>query len=151
MTAQSYNIFVVSVDIFSSIFNFEHLQDLFGLPCSTTCDNFKPNNSLYPGCNADVIHQAVQMYEGRPVIDASDEARALRYGETFESLGCEFAQVLLTMPWMLDPTYFLSLFLSFQLFFRYLQAIQNDQGEGILVGKNFSSDMGQGSNPHTQA
>jgi len=66
------------------------LQDLFGLPCSTTCDTFKPYKKLQPGYNADVIQQAVQMYEGRLVIDASDEARALRYGETFESLCHEF-------------------------------------------------------------
>lgn len=44
---------------------------------------------------------------------------------------------------MLDPTYFLSLFSSYQIFFRYLQAIQNHQGEVILVGKSLSSNIGK--------
>ena len=44
---------------------------------------------------------------------------------------------------MLDPTYFLSLFLSYQIFFRYLQAIQNHQGEVILVGNSLSSNIGK--------
>lgn len=44
---------------------------------------------------------------------------------------------------MLDPTYFLSLVLSFQIFFRYLQAIQNHQGEVILVKNSLSSNIGK--------
>jgi len=52
---------------------------LFGLPSSTSCDNFKPNKKLQPGYNSEVITQAVELYKGGPVIDASDEARALRF------------------------------------------------------------------------
>lgn len=58
---------------------FNHIQDLFGLPCSTTCDNFKPQKNLQPEYNQDMIDHAVVLYEGGPVIDASDEARALRF------------------------------------------------------------------------
>ena len=57
------------------------MQDLFGLPCSTTCDSFKPHKNLQPGYNPDIIQHAVELYNGRPVVDASDEARALRYVE----------------------------------------------------------------------
>jgi len=34
---------------------------------------------LQPGYNSDVIDQAIELYKGGPVIDASDEARALRF------------------------------------------------------------------------
>ena len=52
---------------------------MFGLPCSTTCDEFKPHKNLKPGYNQDIIDHAVELYNGGPVIDASDEARALRF------------------------------------------------------------------------
>lgn len=65
--------------IYYCLFNFYHLQNLFGLPCSTTCDSFKPHKNLQPGYNQDIIDHAVVLYEGGPVTDASDEARALRF------------------------------------------------------------------------
>ena len=34
---------------------------------------------LQPGFNVDIIQQAASLYNGAPVIEASDEARALRY------------------------------------------------------------------------
>ena len=50
-----------------------------GLPCSTTCDNYMLNKKLQPGFNVDIIQQAAYLYNGAPVIEASDEARALWY------------------------------------------------------------------------
>jgi len=57
------------------------LQDLFGLPCGTTCDNFNKKEALQPGYNSDVLDQAACLYLDGPVIEASDEARALRCGD----------------------------------------------------------------------
>ena len=54
-------------------------QSVFGLPCSTTCDNYTLKKRLQPGFNVDVIQHAIHLYNGAPVIEASDEARALRY------------------------------------------------------------------------
>ena len=34
---------------------------------------------LQSGFNVDIIQQAASLYDGAPVIEASDEARALRY------------------------------------------------------------------------
>ena len=73
------NILVIFDTINCCLLNFYHVQDLFGLPCSTTCDGFKPHKNLQPGYNPDIIHHAVELYKGGPVIDASDEARALRF------------------------------------------------------------------------
>ena len=56
------------------------LQDLFGLPCGTTCDKFSKKETLEPGYNSDVLDQAASLYLDGPVIEASDEARALRSG-----------------------------------------------------------------------
>ena len=52
---------------------------VFGLPCTTTCDNYMLKKKLQPGFNVDIIQQAASLYDGAPVIEASDEARALRY------------------------------------------------------------------------
>ena len=54
------------------------LQSMFGLPCSTTCDSYMLKDKLRPGFNLSVINHAAQLYNGAPVIEASDEARALR-------------------------------------------------------------------------
>jgi len=51
---------------------------MFGLPCSTTCDSYMLKEKLQPGFNLPVIKHAAQLYNGAPVIEASDEARALR-------------------------------------------------------------------------
>ena len=61
------------------LFVFNHMQDLFDLPCSTTCDNFQPQKYLQPWYNQGIIHHAVVLYKGGPVIDSSDKARALRF------------------------------------------------------------------------
>lgn len=53
---------------------------MFGLPCGTTCDNFNMKEKLQPGYNPDVLEQAACLYLDGPVIEASDEARALRFG-----------------------------------------------------------------------
>lgn len=60
-------------------FFFFFFQSVFGLPCSTTCDNYMLKKKLQPGFNVDIIQQAASLYNGAPVIEASDEARALRY------------------------------------------------------------------------
>lgn len=52
---------------------------MFGLPSSTSCDDFKTHRKLQAGYNPEVIDEAVELYKDGPVIDASDEARALRY------------------------------------------------------------------------
>ena len=39
---------------------------MFGLPCSTTCDEFKPHKNLKPGYNQDIIDHAVELYNGGP-------------------------------------------------------------------------------------
>lgn len=57
---------------------FPVFQSVFGLPCSTTCDNYMLKEKLQPGLNLHVIKQASHLYNGAPVIEASDEARALR-------------------------------------------------------------------------
>ena len=46
---------------------------MFGLPCSTTCDNYMLKEKLQPGFNIRVIKQASLLYNGAPVIEASDE------------------------------------------------------------------------------
>ena len=53
---------------------------MFGLPCGTTCDKFRKKETLEPGYNSDMLDQAACLYLDGPVIEASDEARALRSG-----------------------------------------------------------------------
>ena len=74
-----YSCIVVIVPILVKCFIIT-LQDLFGLPCSTTCDKFSKKETLEPGYNSDVLDQAASLYLDGPVIEASDEARALRSG-----------------------------------------------------------------------
>ncbi|CAH3142481.1 unnamed protein product [Porites lobata] len=60
-------------------FDLMSVSIVFGLPCTTTCDNYMLKKKLQPGFNVDIIQQAASLYDGAPVIEASDEARALRY------------------------------------------------------------------------
>ncbi|KAJ7352805.1 hypothetical protein OS493_033867 [Desmophyllum pertusum] len=59
--------------------NYDLTKDIFGLPCSTTCDSYKMCEQLRPGFNHSVVDQAILLYLDEPVIEASDEARALRF------------------------------------------------------------------------
>ena len=55
---------------------------MFGLPSSTSCNDFKTHRKLQPGYNPEVIDEAVKLYKDGSVVDASDEARALRVVKT---------------------------------------------------------------------
>lgn len=57
------------------------LADIFGLPSGTTVSQRAKCISMNPGINMDAIERAITEYEGVPVIDCSDEARALRFLE----------------------------------------------------------------------
>jgi len=54
-------------------------ESVFGLPCSTTCENFMLKKRPQKGFDVDVIQHAAYLYTGEPEIEASDLARALRY------------------------------------------------------------------------
>lgn len=57
------------------------LADIFGLPSGTTVSQRAKCISMNPGINMDAIERAITEYEGVPVIECSDEARALRFLE----------------------------------------------------------------------
>lgn len=61
--------------------NYALLADIFGLPSGTTVCQEAKCISMNPGINMDAIERAIVEYEGVPVIECSDEARALRYLE----------------------------------------------------------------------
>lgn len=61
--------------------NYALLADIFGLPCGTTVSERAKCIRIEPGINLDVIERAITEYEGIPVIECSDEARALRFIE----------------------------------------------------------------------
>ena len=61
--------------------NYALLADIFGLPSGTTVCQRAKCISMNPGINMDAIERAIVEYEGVPVIECSDEARALRYLE----------------------------------------------------------------------
>ena len=58
--------------------NYSILADVFGLASPSTCDmHVKTELKLKPGVNYDVIEKSVAVYQSKPVIECSDEARAL--------------------------------------------------------------------------
>ena len=61
--------------------NYALLADIFGLPSGTTASKQVKSIRLEPGFNIDAIERAISQYEGLPVIECSDEARALRFIE----------------------------------------------------------------------
>ena len=61
--------------------NYALLADIFGLPSGTTASKQAKSIRLEPGFNIDAIERAISQYEGLPVIECSDEARALRFIE----------------------------------------------------------------------
>ena len=70
------------------------LADIFGLPSGTTVFQRAKCISMNPGINMDAIERAITEYEGVPVIECSNEARAFRFleprldrNETLELMG----------------------------------------------------------------
>ena len=61
--------------------NYALLANIFGLPSGTTVSQRAKCISMNPGINMDAIERAITEYEGVPVIECSDEARALRFLE----------------------------------------------------------------------
>uniref|UniRef100_A0A7M5V3V3 Ubiquitin-like protease family profile domain-containing protein n=2 Tax=Clytia hemisphaerica TaxID=252671 RepID=A0A7M5V3V3_9CNID len=59
--------------------SYSDLKDLFCLPSKTCVQQHSKENKLHVGLNEDVFDKAVDLYCGGPVIEASDEARTLRF------------------------------------------------------------------------
>ena len=57
---------------------------MFGLPSKTTCDNHSKNAKFFPGFNKKQIEEAAILYNSRPVIDCTYEARTLRFISPFD-------------------------------------------------------------------
>ena len=57
------------------------LADIFGLPSGTTVSQRAKCISMNPGIYMDAIERAITEYEGVPVIECSNEARAFRFLE----------------------------------------------------------------------
>ena len=55
------------------------MQNLFGLPGKTTALAHSSSAKLKLGFNSSVFETGPEFYAGGPVVDATDEARALRY------------------------------------------------------------------------
>ena len=61
--------------------NYALLSEVFGLPCATTASQRVTTTRLEPGFNLEAIKRATLEFQGFPVIECSDEARALRFIE----------------------------------------------------------------------
>ena len=59
--------------------NYSIMADIFGLCGKTTASLNSGSNKLYPGLNEAALEQACDVYSNMPVIECSDEARALRF------------------------------------------------------------------------
>ncbi len=66
--------------------NYSILADIFGLCGKTTASSHGGSEKLYPGLNEAALEKACDVYSDMPVIECSDEARALRYLEARKSI-----------------------------------------------------------------
>ena len=66
--------------------NYSILADIFGLCGKTTASSHGRSEKLFPGLNEAALEKACNVYSDMPVIECSDEARALRYLEARKSI-----------------------------------------------------------------
>lgn len=55
------------------------LQEIFGLPCTTTASKEKNKMTFFGGFSSQVLDTSSELYDDCLVIEASDEARVRRY------------------------------------------------------------------------
>ncbi|XP_066933436.1 uncharacterized protein [Clytia hemisphaerica] len=59
--------------------SYSDLKELFCLPSKTCVVQHSKENKLHVGLNEEVFDKAIELYGGGPVVEASDEARTLRF------------------------------------------------------------------------
>lgn len=56
----------------------DSLQNIFGLPAASTVNEHENDLAIHIGINERMIEQAIELYDGALVVEASDEARVIR-------------------------------------------------------------------------